>query len=240
MRNAIVFGATSGIGKALTNLLLLQEYQVMGLARRIELLKTFVNEYPHRFQSLRLDVLEKDSFDYCLEKIFDFNKRIDLVINCIGIGELNEQLNWDIDASVLRTNILATTRIYNEAFIKFKQQGFGHLVAISSIGGLRGNEIAPSYSASKAYQINYIESLYLKTKEKGCKNIDITDVRPGFVNTRMAKGDGLFWVADVDKVAGQIIRAINHKKRLVYVTKRWKLIAWVFKIVPSWFLKKIS
>ena len=100
------------------------------------------------------------------------------------------------------------------------------------MGGLRGNGISPAYNASKAYQINYLEGIRQKVTKLRLP-IFVTDVRPGFVDTDMAKGDGLFWVAPVEKAGKQIFHAIQKKKRIVYVTKRWKLIAQILKIIPS-------
>jgi short-subunit dehydrogenase len=120
----------------------------------------------------------------------------------------------------------------------FKEQGYGHLVNISSVAGIRGNGIAPSYNATKAYQINYLEGLRLNAY-KSKKNIYVTDVRPGFVDTAMAKGDGLFWVALVEKAAQQILDAIKRKKNIVYITKRWRLIGYILKLLPYSVLKKL-
>ena len=59
-----------------------------------------------------------------------------------------------------------------------------------------------------------------KKAYKSGNHIHVTDIRPCLVDTAMAKGDGLFWVMPVDKVAKQIISAIRKKKSKVYVTKR--------------------
>ena len=48
------------------------------------------------------------------------------------------------------------------AFHFFQKQEWGHLIVISSVGGMRGEGIAPAYNASKAYQINYTEGLEKK------------------------------------------------------------------------------
>ena len=98
--------------------------------------------------------------------------------------------------------------------------------------------MSPAYSASKAYQINYIEALRKKSFKTGSK-IVVTDVRPGLVNTAMAKGEGLFWVMHVEKVAQQICNAIRKKKSKVYVTKRWHILAIINKILPFWLYKRI-
>ncbi len=48
----------------------------------------------------------------------------------------------------------------------------------------------------------------------------------------MAKGDGQFWVATVGKASQQIFAVIKQKKKIAYVTKRWRLIATIFKRIP--------
>ena len=120
----------------------------------------------------------------------------------------------------------------------FKKQGHGHLVNISSVAGIRGNGLAPSYNSSKAYQINYLEGLRLNAS-KSNSSIHVTDVRPGFIDTAMAKGDSLFWVSPVEKAAEQIYAAIKRKKKLVYISKRWRLISYILKAIPYSILEKL-
>lgn len=72
--------------------------------------------------------------------------------------------------------------------------------------------MAPAYNASKAYQINYLEGFRQKAN-KWNGQIIITDIRPGFVDTAMAKGDGQFWVAAVNKVIHQIFSCHFKKKK---------------------------
>jgi hypothetical protein len=55
----------------------------------------------------------------------------------------------------------------------------------------------------------------------------------------MAKGDGLFWVAPVQKATEQIYKAINRKKKVVYITKRWNLIANLLRVIPFSILKRV-
>jgi short-subunit dehydrogenase len=69
--------------------------------------------------------------------------------------------------------------------------------------------------------------------------IHVTDIRPGFVNTDMAKGDGLFWVASVEKAGKQIYKSILKKKEIVYVTKRWGIIASILKRIPNFIYDKM-
>ena len=157
---------------------------------------------------------------------------IDLLILSSGIGDINAELNFEIEKRTIETNVLGFTCVSDWAFNYFEKQKFGHLVAISSIAGIRGNRQATSYNATKAYQINYLEGLRQKAKNLKME-IFVTDIRPGFVNTEMAKGEGLFWVASVEKASKQIYNAISKKRKIVYVTKRWGIIATILKRIPN-------
>ena len=120
----------------------------------------------------------------------------------------------------------------------FERQEHGHLVAITSVGGLRSEPMAPAYSATKAYQINYMEALRKKAY-KSENVIRVTDIQPGLVDTAMAKGDGQFWVMPVEKVATQIIAAIRKKKTKAYITKRWHILAIINKFLPYCLYKRM-
>ena len=61
----------------------------------------------------------------------------------------------------------------------------------------------------------------------------LTDIQLGYVDTPMAQGEGLFWVASPEQAARQIYDAIKAKKKRAYVTKRWRLAAWLLKCMPD-------
>jgi short-subunit dehydrogenase len=71
------------------------------------------------------------------------------------------------------------------------------------------------------------------------KTIYVTDIRPGLVDTDMAKGEGLFWVASVEKAGKQIYTAIKNKKKVTYITKRWRLIYEILKRIPNMIYEKM-
>ena len=160
---------------------------------------------------------------------------LDALVLTAGTGFLNEDLDYDLEYNTNELNVVAFTKVVNWGYHFFEKQGHGHLVVITSIAGLRGGKVSPSYNASKAYQINYLEGLSQKNNNP---DIHITDIRPGFVDTAMAKGDDLFWVASPEKAAKQIYRILKSRKSVAYVTKRWKWIAFMLRIVPrSWYQK---
>jgi len=240
MLNAIIFGGTSGIGKTLAMFLVNDGYKVAITGRRLELLNEIKAAHPNEISVKQHDVQDLVHTEIIFRELLEELKTIDLIIHCSGIGYENPELDWEKEYETIKTNVLGATRIYDLSFNVFKQQGFGHLAAISSIASLRGNRESPSYFASKAYQVNYLESLYFKAKEIESGKVYITDIRPGFIDTKMALGSDIFWMTPLDKASQQIYSAIKRKKRRVYISKRWNLIAWVLKIVPSWMIKMVK
>ena len=239
MKNAIVFGATSGIGKSLTEILVKEGYRVAVTGRRLEKLEALKTAYPTQILVKQNDIQDVEAVEKVFTEIVNEFKTIDLVVQSSGVGYVNPKLEWDKESQTINTNVLGVTKLYVLAYNLFRKQQFGHLVGISSIASIRGSRSAPVYFASKAYQKAYLESLYLKTKTIKSKKVFITDIRPGFVDTPMALGEHVFWLVPVEKSAKQIYTAIKKKKRVAYVSKRWVLVAWVLKIAPAWLLKKM-
>jgi short-subunit dehydrogenase len=239
MKKAIIIGATSGIGKGLAELFAANNYKVGITGRRKELLLELKDENPDAYLTKVLDVTNTRAAIQQLEELIDELGGLDLLVISSGIGEINEALDFEIENKTIDTNIVGFTCIADWTFNYFEKQQSGHLVVISSIGGIRGNHQAPAYNASKAYQINYTEGLRQKAAKLKMP-IYITDIRPGLVDTKMAKGEGLFWVMPLEKAVNQIYKAIIRKKKVVYVTKRWHLIAMILKIAPRWIYDRFS
>lgn len=236
--NIIIIGATSGIGKALFEKYTTEGNRIGIVGRRTILLDELSKQYPGCTLTATADITKQDEVE---RAIHDFTKEfghVDLAIVCSGTGEINPTLDYALERPTLNTNVIGWTFVIDTLFHLFEQQAHGHLVAITSAGGLRGEAMAPAYSATKAYQINYMEALRKKAFKAGGKVI-VTDIRPGLVNTAMAKGEGLFWVMPVEKVASQICAAIRKRKSKVYVTKRWHVLAIINKNFPFTLYKRM-
>jgi len=238
MKKAIVVGATSGIGKELARLLAKNGYQVGVTGRRKALLVALKQEQPDSFFTKTFDVTDTTLSILELNELVAELGGLDLLLISSGTGELNDNLDFEPEKRTIDTNVIGFTAIADWAFNYFRNQGFGHLAAISSIAGIRGLRQSPSYGATKAYQINYLQALRQKAG-KLMLPITITDIRPGLVDTDMAKGEGLFWVASVEKAARQMFRALTHRKRVIYVTKRWALVVWILRRIPNFIYNKM-
>jgi short-subunit dehydrogenase len=231
-KRVLIIGASSGIGKAVAERYV-RRGDIVGITgRRGELLEDIRAGAPGLIHTACFDVREMNNPEK-LDELVERMGGMDLCIISAGIGTIDKELNWDIDTDTMDTNVRAFTQVCHWAFRYFAKQGKGHLANISSIASYRGSSYAPAYSASKAYQSNYLEGLHMKAQRLGL-NITVSDILPGFVQTKMAQGNKRFWISPVEKAAAQIQAGLDAKKFRFYISRRWAIIAWVMKWVPGW------
>lgn len=238
MKKIVIIGATSGIGKTLAELYAKTEAKIAIVGRREDKLREIAVTYKDKCSYKVCDIMDTNILTDTLNEIYSILRGIDIMIVTAGTGELNPDLSYELEEPTLKTNVLGWTCVVDWTMKQFERQGFGHLVSISSVGGLRGSGIAPAYNATKAFQINYLEGMRQKANKLSNK-IFVTDIRPGFVDTAMAKGDSLFWVAPVEQIGTQIYKSIEKKRSVVYVTKRWRYVALLLKILPSFIYNRM-
>ena len=236
--NIVIIGATSGVGKTLFEKYANENNRIGIIGRRAHLLDELYQKYPSKTIPTKADITNLEEIEQAINALHKEMEFIDLAIVCSGTGDINATLDYSIERLAIDTNIVGWTFVIDMLYHILEQQGHGHLVAITSAGGLRGEAMAPAYSATKAYQINYVEALRKKAFKNG-EHIIVTDIRPGLVDTAMAKGEGLFWVMPVEKVARQIISAIHKKKSKAYVTRRWHILAIINKNLPFFLYKRL-
>ncbi len=235
MKKAIIIGASSGIGNELARILAKDNY-ILGLAaRRVDLLLQLQEDLDTETYVKHIDISRPDEAMTKLSELIAEMQDTDMIIVTSGTGHINHELDWQKEKDTIDVNVSGVTSMINVALKYFIEKKVGQLVVISSIAALRGGSESPAYNASKAYISNYLEGIRCKMKKDNL-NITVTDIRPGLVNTEMAKGEGLFWVQPVEKAAQQIYAKINKKKNVAYVTKRWSLVAFLMKHIPERFL----
>ena len=236
--NILIIGATSGIGRVLFEKYVSEGNHLGIVGRRTNLLDELQLQHPYNTFTFAADITKQNEIEQAIHTLCGELGNIDIAIVCSGTGELNPSLDYALEHPTIETNVKGWTFVIDTLYHIFEKQGYGHLVAITSIGGLRGEPMAPTYSATKAYQINYMEALRKKAFKSG-GHVTVTDIRPGLVDTAMAKGEGLFWVMSVDKVAHQIYAAIRRKKSKAYVTKRWHVLGIINKNLPFFLYRLI-
>lgn len=238
MEKAVIIGATSGIGRELAKVLSREGYALGLTGRRIELLHSLQDELPTAAHVARMDVSRPDAAIRQLEQLIERMGGMDLLVISAGVGFINTDMAWEQERDTIATNVTGFSALAGAGIRHFIRQSSGHLVAISSVAALRGNGAAPAYNASKAFVSNYMEGLRHKVARLKLP-VAVTDVRPGFVDTAMARGDRLFWVASPEKAARQIHLAIRRKRPHAFVTRRWRIVGWLLKVLPDWIYHRL-
>jgi short-subunit dehydrogenase len=238
MKNAIIVGASSGMGNELAKRLAGDGYRVGITGRRFSLLTELKASMPLQIFPMEMDACDLNSIDRHLNDLVLQLGGLDLLIISAGTGELNPQLDFGLEKQTIDVNVSGFTAIADWAFNYFARQKHGTLASITSIAALRGNRQSPAYSASKAYQVIYLEGLRQKAF-RDCRQISIIDIRPGYVDTKMAKGENIFWVSPVKKACDQIMEGIHSRKPVVYITRRWRIIAWALRLLPGFVHKRL-
>lgn len=238
MKRAIVLGASSGIGQGVARLLVEKGYTVGITGRRAELLNKLKAERPESYITHSFDITDTSTSALHLHELVGKLGGLDLLIINSGTGHRNEALDFEAEKPAILTNVLGFTAVADWAFNYFKDNGGGHLAVVSSVAGIRGMRFAPAYGASKAYQINYMQALRNKAKKLNLPVV-ISDIRPGFVDTVMGQGEGVFWVASVEKAARLIVSSLLRKEEIIYVSRRWRGMAQLIRLLPRFLHEKI-
>lgn len=236
-QKVIIIGATSGIGRELASIYAKNGCFVGITGRRNELLLSLQNKFPKNIVTECFDVTQKENIPH-LQTLIQKLDGLDILIYNSGYGDVSNDLDWDIEKHTTDVNVNGFVEIVCYAFNYLVNQGHGQIACTSSIASIRGNSHAPAYGASKAFESNYMEGLYFKAKRLK-KDIAVTDIQPGFVDTGLAKA-GKFWIAPAEKAAQQMYNAIKKKKKRAYITKRWWLIAKLLPWIPRFIFKRIG
>jgi short-subunit dehydrogenase len=164
---------------------------------------------------------------------------MNIVVLNAGISNIQSKSTLEVEQKVIDVNVSGFVLLANTSYQYFRERGHGQIVGISSIASLLGYGRSAPYNASKAFISNYMQG-YRQKARRDDADIVITDIKPGFVKSEMTEGQkGMFWVASTEKAALQIQQAIEKRKNRAYITRRWRLIAWLIHIVPNWVIDRI-
>ncbi len=233
-KKAVIIGASSGIGQEVTLFLLEKGWTVGIAARRKDRLEEFLTIAPDRVFVDVIDVTLADAPKELRHLIHTIGG-MDLYFHASGIGNLNPKLkDASIELNTVKTNALGWTQMVGEAYRYFAEQGHGHIACITSIAGTKGLGPAPAYSATKAFQQNYIQALEQQAHQRKL-NIHFTDIRPGFVRTPLLKNSNAFPMQlSLRFVAKSILRAIHRNQHVIVIDWRWHIITAVWRRLPRW------
>ena len=227
----VIIGASSGMGMEVAKLLLAEGHSLGVAARREDRLQSLKQLAPDRVEVAAIDVTADDAAER-LRALIERLDGMDLFFYASGIGKQNRTLTPEIELNTVNTNGLGFTRMIGEAYRYFAERGEGHIAAITSIAGTKGLGPAPSYSATKAMQNVYLQALEQQANAKNLK-IRFTDIRPGFVDTDLLKGDFRYpMMLKPEKVARQIVKAINNKRHIKVIDWRYAVMTACWRRIP--------
>ncbi len=236
--NAIIIGASSGMGAELARLLARKRVRTALVARRREALEELAAGitketpkapaplvYPH-------DVRHFDEVPTLFQRIAHDLGGLDLVVYCAGVMPPVAVNEYDFgkDRMVYEVNVLGAIAWLNEAAKRFENQESGVIAAFSSVAGDRGRKGQPVYSSSKAALNTYMEGLRNRLGHRGVR---VVTIKPGPVRTPMTEGLKMPFMINADEAARQIWAGIRSSRTTVYVPKKWRAIMWVIRSIPS-------
>ena len=203
-----MIGNSDGIGLAATKRLLNAEWNIFGISR---------SESPIRHPRYHHRVADVGNSQYSalLDELF-LESSFDLCIYFAGIGELLDLKNMRKEPRIIDVNLTGMVRTAAAIIPKMVDMGKGHFIGISSLADELLSAEAPSYHASKAGFSNYLEGLALALKPKG---VFVTNVRFGFVDTKMAKGDVKPFIMSVEKAVDRLQTCLE-KRPIRYTAPR--------------------
>ncbi len=259
-KNAIVIGASSGIGKSIAKKLAQNGYAVGLASRKTEKLKITAQEIEENFiqetnkflpqidftqtqtQPIQqpktyikqIDVTKTQDAREKLAELVTEMSGLDLIV--ISISSFEEIFTGKANReSTIDVDLKGFWAMADVAREFFEKQRHGHLVGISSIDAARGNALCPEYSGSKAFMSKYLEGVrnyFIQNKIP----VYITEIIPGWIDadhTQFSQMPDTYWVAPLKKATDQIYEAIKNKEKKAYITKRWQLVALLLEYLPD-------
>ena len=185
MKTAIVTGASGGIGSQIAQLLCENDYAVVGCYRNgAHVCEAMADEINARgvFQPYCLNLRSEDETRDLARYTAETFGKIDLLVNCAGIGEiapLTESSRWE---EIVDINLNGTIRMCRAVLPYMLRRNRGNIINISSVWGDCGSACEAPYSASKGGINAFTKAL---AKEVGIMGVRVNAVAPGFIDTRM-------------------------------------------------------
>jgi NAD(P)-dependent dehydrogenase (short-subunit alcohol dehydrogenase family) len=202
----LVTGASTGFGRELVEYLLAQGARVVATARRVEGLKELETRYPETALVAALDVTDAQQVETAVSATLKRFGRVDVLVNNAGygmVGAVEESAEGEY-RPMFETNVFGLIRVTQAVLPRMRRQGSGHIVNVSSIGGLVGTPGFGLYNATKFAVEGLSEALVQELKPLG---IGVTIVEPGPFRTKFlgkAGGEAERRIPEYDQTAGKM------------------------------------
>ena len=239
---ALVIGATSDIGRATARGLGARMRVVQLAGRDVERLEAEANDLRIRTGARvtvhRCEVPEADG-DTGLVNVLE--PLADVVVCVVGVlgDQSRAQREPRAAEEIIAVNYVGPALLLGALAERFEARGSGTLVGIGSVAGDRGRGSNYVYGSAKAGFAAFLSGLRNRLASKG---VHVVTVKPGYVRTRMTDDMDLpaLLTADPDEVADAIVQAIDGRRDVVYVRRRWRFLMWLVRAIPERAFKRLS
>ena len=203
----LITGCSTGFGRVLAEEVLKAGGRVVATARRPEQIADLEQKYPERALALPLDVTREDSVESAVEAAIARFGRIDVLVNNAGYGVAGaiEEVSEAEFMPMFETNVFGLIRVTRAVLPHLRRQRSGHILNISSIGGVAASPGWGYYQGTKFAVEGLSEALAGELAPLG---IRVIIIEPGPFRTNFL-GSGVMAVnqiADYDKTAGNARR----------------------------------
>jgi NAD(P)-dependent dehydrogenase (short-subunit alcohol dehydrogenase family) len=180
-----ITGTSRGFGREWAQAALERGDRVAGTARDLSTLDELVKDYPSTFLPLLLDVTDRAADFAAVQQAASHFGRLDVVVNNAGYGHFGmiEELTEDEVRAQLETNLFGALWITQAALPILRAQGSGHILQVSSIGGISAFPGVGAYHASKWGLEGFSQALSQEVARFG---IHVTLIEPGGFSTDWA------------------------------------------------------
>jgi short-subunit dehydrogenase len=240
----LVLGATSGIAMAATRRLAARQTRFVLVARNAQKLTAVAQDLLTRgagaVDTWVVDLDDTSAHPEMLAAAVDRLGEIDLALIAHGVlgDQAEAEAHFEAAAAILDTNFLSTVSLCTWLGNYFQARHAGTLAVISSVAGDRGRKSNYVYGASKGALNIFLEGLRNRIDRDG---VQVLTIKPGFVATAMTAHmppSPLF--ASPDRIAADILRAVERRKDVVYVPWFWGGIMLIIRMIPERIFKKMN
>jgi NAD(P)-dependent dehydrogenase (short-subunit alcohol dehydrogenase family) len=201
-----ITGASTGFGRLLAEEVLKSGGKVVATARRLEKVADLEREYPQSAKALALDVTDAGQVDSAVTEAFAQFGQINVLVNNAGYGVAGaiEEVSEAEFMPMFETNVFGLLRVTRAFLPHLRKQRSGHILNLSSIGGLIGGQGIGMYNASKFAVEGLSEALAAELAPLG---IRVTVIEPGPFRTDFLGRSGVVAetkISDYDNTAGNM------------------------------------
>ena len=195
MKHWLITGISSGLGKALAESVIESGDFVIGTFRKQSQVDEFNAKYAQKAYSILLDITDEKSIEKIISHLLEKFGKIDVLVNNAGLGFVGaiEETSMEETRRVFEANFFGTLKMTQAILPHMRQNKEGHIVQISSHGGIKAFAGFGIYNASKFALEGFSEALAQEVEPLGIK---VSIIEPGPFRTNFA-GKGLGEAAQV-------------------------------------------